>query len=347
MSNRDEFRDGTSPTDNASAFFRLTVFSDGGSVSFSPTKYKYTNGEMVMLRATAFEAEIFRGWTGDALGTNNPLVLSMTRNLTVFAHFNFYEIAWTNSANGDWHGPVNWSPNLVPVAGDTVSIASGVTITANGIAECGSLAFGTFGGAPTLTGAGTLTIHSNCVWIRGTMSGPGRTIIAPGARLDIANSQIVDLNGRTLENGGTVLRTGVAIATSGAVITNRPGALFETRTSDPLNYLPGSGSRLDNAGTFRKTINPGTLLVYSGLSFNNYGLVEIQTGGLSLNGGGTHTGTAFSDWPVGALPAATGRKMRFTGTTVFRVVNGNVAEEIGLDDGLTTLLQLDLVRPVK
>lgn len=64
-------------------------------------------------------------------------------------------------------------------------------------------------------------------------------------------------------------------------------------------------------------------------------------------GGGTHTGTAFSDWPVGALPAATGRKMRFTGTTVFRVVNSKVAEEIGLDDGLTTLLQLDLVRPVK
>ncbi|MEP1097436.1 MAG: ester cyclase [Cyclobacteriaceae bacterium] len=64
-------------------------------------------------------------------------------------------------------------------------------------------------------------------------------------------------------------------------------------------------------------------------------------------GGGTHTGTAFNDWPVGALPAATGRKMRFTGTTVFRVVNGKVAEEIGLDDGLTTLMQLDLVRPVK
>lgn len=64
-------------------------------------------------------------------------------------------------------------------------------------------------------------------------------------------------------------------------------------------------------------------------------------------GGGTHTGTAFDDWPVGALPSATGRKMRFTGTTVFRVINGKIAEEIGLDDGLTTLLQLDLVRAVK
>jgi predicted ester cyclase len=61
-------------------------------------------------------------------------------------------------------------------------------------------------------------------------------------------------------------------------------------------------------------------------------------------GGGTHTGTAFNDWPVGALPANTGRKMRFTGTTVFRVVNGKVAEEIGLDDGLTALQQLGLIK---
>jgi len=41
-------------------------------------------------------------------------------------------------------------------------------------------------------------------------------------------------------------------------------------------------------------------------------------------GGGTHTATAFSDWPVGSLPAATGRKMHFTGTTVFKVVDGKV-----------------------
>jgi predicted ester cyclase len=64
-------------------------------------------------------------------------------------------------------------------------------------------------------------------------------------------------------------------------------------------------------------------------------------------GGGTHTGTAFNDWPVGSLSVATGRKMHFTGTTVFRVVNGKVAEEIGLDDGLTALMQLGLVSQVK
>jgi predicted ester cyclase len=61
-------------------------------------------------------------------------------------------------------------------------------------------------------------------------------------------------------------------------------------------------------------------------------------------GGGTHTGPAFDDFLVGALPAASGRKMRFTGTTVLRVENGLIAEEVGLDDGVTALQQLGLLK---
>ena len=61
-------------------------------------------------------------------------------------------------------------------------------------------------------------------------------------------------------------------------------------------------------------------------------------------GGGTHTGPAFSDFLIGSLPAATGRKMRFTGTTVLRLKDGKIAEEVGLDDGVTALQQLGLIR---
>src|SRR5471030_1974845 len=63
-------------------------------------------------------------------------------------------------------------------------------------------------------------------------------------------------------------------------------------------------------------------------------------------GGGTHTGPAFSDFLMGSLPPASGRKMRFTGTTVLRVKNGKIAEEIGLDDGVTALTQLGLIRAI-
>jgi predicted ester cyclase len=61
-------------------------------------------------------------------------------------------------------------------------------------------------------------------------------------------------------------------------------------------------------------------------------------------GGGTHTGPTFSDFLAGSLPAASGRKMHFTGTSVLRVVNGKIVEEKGLDDGVTALTQLGLLR---
>ena len=61
-------------------------------------------------------------------------------------------------------------------------------------------------------------------------------------------------------------------------------------------------------------------------------------------GGGTHMGPAFNDFLIGGLPAATGRKMHFTGTTVLKVINGKIVEEIGLDDGVTALTQLGLIK---
>jgi predicted ester cyclase len=63
-------------------------------------------------------------------------------------------------------------------------------------------------------------------------------------------------------------------------------------------------------------------------------------------GGGTHTGPAFGDFLVGALPAATGRKMHFSGTTVLRLKDGKIAEEVGLDDGVKALQQLGLITSV-
>jgi predicted ester cyclase len=47
---------------------------------------------------------------------------------------------------------------------------------------------------------------------------------------------------------------------------------------------------------------------------------------------------------MGSLPAKTGRKLHFTGTTVLKVINGKIAEEIGLDDGVTALTQLGLIK---
>ena len=63
-------------------------------------------------------------------------------------------------------------------------------------------------------------------------------------------------------------------------------------------------------------------------------------------GGGTQTGDAFDDMPIGALPAHTGKAMRFTGISILKVENGLITEELGLDDGVTVLQQLELIQPV-
>jgi hypothetical protein len=47
---------------------------------------------------------------------------------------------------------------------------------------------------------------------------------------------------------------------------------------------------------------------------------------------------------VGSLPAASGREIRFTGTTVLRVENGRIAEEVSLDYGVIALQQLGILK---
>jgi predicted ester cyclase len=60
-------------------------------------------------------------------------------------------------------------------------------------------------------------------------------------------------------------------------------------------------------------------------------------------GGGTHTGPAFSKLPLGTLQAASGKRISFSGTTIYRVVNGKVKEEIGQEQALSVLQQLGVV----
>jgi hypothetical protein len=60
-------------------------------------------------------------------------------------------------------------------------------------------------------------------------------------------------------------------------------------------------------------------------------------------GGRTHSGPAFSDLPLGTLPANSSVKMHFTGITILKVENGLIVQEKGLVDGVTMLKQAGLI----
>ena len=177
----------------------------------------------------------------------------------------------------------------------------------------------------TLGGSQVVTVGSAMNWTGGTMSGSGRTIIPAGVTLNVANASAVTL-GRTLENGGTVLWTDGTISLISAVITNRAGALFETRGAGSLNFQGGNTSRFDNAGTFRKSVSTGTTTVSGNVTFNNYGTVEIRSGILAANGGYTSTANALLQSTIGGTTVGTGYgQLQVAGTVT---MNGGLSVDL-------------------
>ncbi|SCN77121.1 uncharacterized protein FFB20_05485 [Fusarium fujikuroi] len=84
------------------------------------------------------------------------------------------------------------------------------------------------------------------------------------------------------------------------------------------------------------------------ISFHAYQHPLIASGPYVVGrwiGGGTHTGVAFHDLAVGALEKAnTGKKMYFSGTTIFTLKDGLIVDETGEEGALTALQQLGLVQ---
>lgn len=73
-------------------------------------------------------------------------------------------------------------------------------------------------------------------------------------------------------------------------------------------------------------------------------LEEKVLASCSWDGGGTHTGPAFADHALGELKTHNaGKKIRFTGTTVFRMKGGKIVEEMGEEGALRACSQLGLL----
>jgi hypothetical protein len=161
------------------------------------------------------------------------------------------------------------------------------------------------------------------------MSGSGRTVIAPGAILNINGPSSVFLANRTLEIGGTALWTNAgSITFTAAVITNRAGALFQAQNASSLTPTFASSGRFDNAGTFRKSASTGTT-TFSGVVLNNYGTVDIQAGFVAAYGGYTSGSGALLNCALGGTNSGSGYgQMQVAGTVAL-----NGALSVGLTNG--------------
>jgi hypothetical protein len=224
-------------------------------------------------------------------------------------------VTWTNPAGGAWETASNWSDGTVhrlPGPADDVVIStlnSGAVVTLSSntwihkltdSATQGSLtdsgvsltlttassisnALNFTGG--TITGPGDLTVTGPFTWGGGTMSGSGRTNASGG--LSITGG--VNLDGRTLNNTGaaTWSGTGYIYAYDGAVVNN--SGTFSAQSDVYFYWNTGAAPTFNNSGTFTKTSSTGTTTI-QGL-FNNSGTVNVNSGTLALQFGGTDSGS--------------------------------------------------------
>jgi hypothetical protein len=157
------------------------------------------------------------------------------------------------------------------------------------------------GGVGTITGQGNVVVEGLLLWTGGTMSGTGSTTSNGTLTLGPASGSTPTLDVRPLINNGPATMTGTSIAiNNGAVFENAAGATFLVRTNANINA--SGGGLFSNDGDFRKTDSSGKTNV--GL-FNNTGSVEVETGTLTLLGGGSSSGP---------MSVAAGTTLQFVGS---------------------------------
>jgi hypothetical protein len=192
-------------------------------------------------------------------------------------------------------GSTTVSGGTATFAGTLVSLGSTVTFSGGTADVSQNVTIPTLnltGG--TLTGVGAVTVTTGLTWnAYGQMTGTGSTTVNAGATFALGGDGSYEtLDGRTFNNN-----SGTASWLSGSGNLNLyDGATFNnngtfTDNTDSTVYGLGATGVFNNNGTFTKATTTGTTEFYlSGLQFNNAGTVNVTSGTLQLDGGGTSPG---------------------------------------------------------
>ena len=194
-------------------------------------------------------------------------------------------------------GALNLSGTDPALTATAVNVSGG-TLDLSGVPELTTTTLNVSGG--TLTAIATLNVSGQTTWTGGTMSGTGTTSTDGGLTLGSATSyDQMFLTGQTLDNFGAATLSdpnntnyGLFLG-SGATLDNEAGASFAFATNTYIISSGGSpaGGTFVNAGTLSSTGGTGTSVIESGITLNDSGMIQASTGTLSLQGGGTFTGT--------------------------------------------------------
>lgn len=210
---------------------------------------------------------------------------------------------WTGATSTAWKTTTNWSgcttaPNY-PDTGDTVTVNSGGN-------QPDILAADTIGlSGLTINSGATVTVHGTFT-PTGTTTGSGNLTIASGGVLNLNSGTFSGTGNMTISSGATCINGGgitlmrpyinagtTTLNSSGYFSLGSGGSITNTGTIDIQNdsgfYGTGQLFQNNSPGVLKRSVSAGTAFIQPTLNGN--GTVNVTTGTLRLDGGGTYSGT--------------------------------------------------------
>jgi hypothetical protein len=262
----------------------------------------------------------------DVSATNNEVPdMAGSLNLSFSVDYHpVYVFTYGSSTDGDpnndnmrWDNPANWDVGSVPTADAWViinnfspdntslgnfplyrlDISGGQLMTAGMVVQKLNLSSGTLYGS-TLSSTIRLATNGVCNWSGGTLQ--CSLAVPTNGVLTMAGGNGADYNlYGTLTNAGTIALVSGNLELVGTgcnngigQLVNLPGGLVDFQADVSIDSACGT-TPLANAGLVRKSGGTGTSAI--NCIFNNSGKLDVQTGTLSLNGGGSSQGSFVAD----------------------------------------------------
>lgn len=195
----------------------------------------------------------------------------------------------------------------------TIEVGAGQTLIEPGPTTIGvSESFG-----PTVEGGGTFVTDGTTTLA--TQSDSGIYDLAVGDGLTWVNNGIV-------EDGGSI---SVGLANNDTdTITNSSGATFDLLNDSAISeqlLTNGATAAFNNQGTLVKSGGTGTSVL--GVAIDNTGTIEIETGTIAFDRGGTLSGS---------VEGASGAAVAFDGGS-FSLANASIVATLVINDGTVTV----------
>jgi hypothetical protein len=166
---------------------------------------------------------------------------------------------------------------------------SGGAFNAAGSVNGGGLNFS--GG--TIYGPGSINLSGSNTWSGGVFNfgTPGTLTLQAGGTLNMVGSADHDLPGWRYNVNGTNLHTGGRVRGGYGAMINNAGLWLEEVDQVFNNDYNSTAMIFVNTGTFEKTTTSGTTSFNAPIMLLNSGLVDVESGTISIAGGGTNSGT--------------------------------------------------------